>query len=131
MRFEELFDADILQALKGRPWEENPLVTIGLSPAIFNLKVNDHQLFNIVRSYARQLAKAVHPDNVGEAKTQAIAADRTRIITAVGHLTDEKSFFMALAEFKTLRSREREELNVEREVVRKLREELAILNSRS
>lgn len=84
----------------------------------------------MVSSFARQLVMAVHPDQVGEAKIPAIAADRIRIITAIIHLSDEQAFLAALAELKTLRSIDRDELNFEREVSKKLREDHAILTSK-
>ncbi len=122
--------ARMLRSLGETPWNENPFVTIGLSPAILNLPLNDKQLFKIVHSYARQLVAAIHPDNNDKADNLATNNTRTRIMAAFDWLNNERTFLYALDEFKTLKSLERDEFNHMQIALTNARERIDILNSK-
>ena len=111
-------------------WEQNPLVTIGLTQAILSLRVTDEQLFKIVRGYLKQLAAAKHPDSGSEAdgmrvqESQETIDDRAKIMEAFEFLDDWKVFQKALDEFKILSSAERSELAGVRAALRDTRGKL-------
>lgn len=122
--------ARMLQSFGETPWNQNPFVTIGLSPSILNLNLTDKQLFKIFHSYARQVVAAVHPDN--NDKTDSLTTnDRiSRIMAAFNRLNDQRTFFYALEEFKTLKSLEKDEFNHMQIALKNAREEIDILNSK-
>ena len=128
MRLNAELRAEILRSFGEKPWNQNPFVTIGLSPSILNLNLNDKQLFKIVHSYARQLVAAVHPDNNDKADKLATNDTITRIMVAFNWLNDERTFFYALDEFKTLKSLEKDEINHMQIALTNAREEIDILN---
>jgi hypothetical protein len=130
MRLNAELRAEILRSFGEKPWNQNPFVTIGLSPSILNLNLNDKQLFKIVHSYARQLVAAVHPDNNDKADKLATNDTITRIMVAFNWLNDERTFFYALDEFKTLKSLEKDEINHMQIALTNAREEIDILNSK-
>jgi len=130
MRLNAELRAEILRSFGEKPCNQNPFVTIGLSPSILNLNLNDKQLFKIVHSYARQLVAAVHPDNNDKADKLATNDTITRIMVAFNWLNDERTFFYALDEFKTLKSSEKDEINHMQIALTNAREEIDILNSK-
>jgi hypothetical protein len=94
-------------------WDENPLVTIGLSHSILSLKVTEEQLFSIVRGYVRRLAQAIHPDTKaigGIIETEDMIQERNKIMQAFELLDDEKVFIKALQEFRTIKGGELREI---------------------
>ena len=94
-------------------WDENPLVTIGLSHSILSLKVTEEQLFSIVRGYVRRLAQAIHPDTKaigGIIETEEMIQERNKIMQAFELLDDEKVFIKALQEFRTIKGGELREI---------------------
>lgn len=130
MRLSAELRAEMLRSFGEKPWNQNPFVAIGLSPAILNLNLNDKQLFKIVHSYARQLVAAIHPDNNDKADNLATNDAITRIMVAFNWLDNERTFFSALDEFKTLKSLEKDEINQMQIALTNAREEIDILNSK-
>jgi len=73
---------------------------------------------------------AVHPDNNDKADKLATNDTITRIMVAFNWLNDERTFFYALDEFKTLKSLEKDEINHMQIALTNAREEIDILNSK-
>jgi hypothetical protein len=115
------------KAFGQQQWEENPLVTIGLTHAILSLKVTDKHLFRIVRSYVRQLAAAVHPDSAGPSPTTQVHEYR-KIMAAFEFLDNESNFLTALDEFRTLKAEDQHEITILRAALRAAREQLERAN---
>ncbi len=124
MSIEQQLRMQLSKAFGSTPWDENPLVTIGLSHAILGLKVTDQQLYRIVRSYIRQLVAAVHPD-VNVVRTEVQTDDAKKILVAFDLLDREETFLKALEEFRILKSDERSEIGVLRAGARSLKSRLA------
>jgi hypothetical protein len=101
--------------------EVNPLVVIGLTQAMLELKLTEDQMYNVVHSYARQLATQIHPDrnpkNVNE-------ENQRRIFEAFETLKDRTQFARALQEFRSLKAGDRSEINILRGVLKATKERL-------
>lgn len=89
------------------PWGQiNPLVIIGLTEAVLDLGLTEDQLYNSVRSFARQLSAQVHPDR----NPANISLDRQKqIIGAFDFIDHRENFSMALSDFKELKAEDRHE----------------------
>ena len=62
-----------IRELQGKKtWEENPLVTIGLSPTILDLGLSRDDLYDHCRRIARDLLRRVHPDRHDGKMTPAV-----------------------------------------------------------
>lgn len=121
MSLEDLLRGQLQAAYGKKLWDENPLITIGLSRDILSLRVSDEQLYKIVRGYTRQLAAAVHPDRESSPE---LAADQERIFVAFNLLDDYNTFLSALQEFKKLKSDERSQENLLRQSLATTKREL-------
>jgi hypothetical protein len=124
---EDLMRKQLQKALGQQKWEENPLVTIGLTHAILSLNLTDKHLFRVVHSYVRQLAAAVHPDNAGPSPTVQVHEHR-KIMAAFEYLDNESNFLMALDEFRTLKAEDQHEIAILRAALRVAHEQLERAN---
>lgn len=127
MTLESSLRDQLRNAFGQQQWEENPLVTIGLSHAILSLKVTDKQLFRIVRSYLRQLAAAVHPDNADPSRATQ-PPENHKIMVAFELLDNESNFLTALDEFRNLKAEEQHEITILRAALRAKEEQLDSAN---
>lgn len=113
---------------QGPAWGEvNPLVVIGLTEAMLDLELTEEQMYKAVRGYVRQLASQIHPDrqtkNVSEKRRQ-------QIFQAFEILDDRRQFSKALSEFRSLKSEDRKETRMLREILANTQESLARLQEK-
>ncbi len=125
---------DTLVRQLAEPWDENPLMTLGLSPAILGLGLSDDELFDFVHRIARDLVVRFHPDRRAGERTP----EQVRFSDAFRVIKDRAVFDKALEEFRRTAGQEREELLDARSTLRtrtsaleKTRADLALLSSES
>ena len=112
-------------ALGGKAdWDTNPLVVIGLTESILGLGLTEDQIYNIVRSYGRQLAAQVHPD-----RKNNLSFDRQKQIIEAFDLLDNKEIFSkALSEFRNIRAEDRRESTILRNTLNQKKIEIDRFN---
>ncbi|MBA3733266.1 J domain-containing protein [Patescibacteria group bacterium] len=103
-------------------WDINPLIVIGLTEAMLDLRLSEDQMYAAVHSYVRQLASQVHPDRTQS--TNVSEERRRQIFDAFEILDDRGKFLLALAEFRSLKSSDRNEVNILRGALHTARERL-------
>lgn len=110
------------------PWGHvNPLVIIGLTESILDLGLTEEQIYQVIRSFARQLAAQVHPDR----RPENVSPERQKeILGAFNFLDDRENFANALANFRTIRSDERREIKILSQAVNSLKRQLDEYSSR-
>jgi len=123
----EAYASRLRRALQGKKtWEENPLVTIGLSPAIFDLGLSPDDLYDVCRRFARALFSRVHPDAHSGVTTPAV----TRFSDALHLLNDRELFDLAIRDFRDGHIPRSKEIQTMRTRIRNLEKEIAFLTER-
>jgi hypothetical protein len=116
-----------IRELQGKKtWEENPLVTIGLSPAILDLGLTRDDLYDHCRRIARDLLRRVHPDRHDGKMTPAVV----RFSDAFDLLDDRELFDLALQGFREGHAPRSKEIQTLRTRIRNLEKEIAFLTER-
>lgn len=116
-----------IRELQGKKtWEENPLVTIGLSPAILDLGLAPDDLYDQCRRLARDLLRRVHPDAHSGVATPAV----TRFSDALNLLNDRELFDLAILDFRGGHIPRSKEIQTLRTRIRHLEKEIAFLTER-
>ena len=123
----ETYARRLLRELQGKKtWEENPLVTIGLSPAILDLGLAPDDLYDLCRRLARDLFRRVHPDAHDGVWTSAV----TRFSDAFELLKDRAMFDLAILDFRDGHIPRPKEIHTLRTRIRHLEKEIAFLTAR-
>lgn len=109
------------------PWgETNPLVMIGLTESILDLGLTEEQMWNVIRSYGRQLAAQVHPDR----KPANVSIERQQqIMSAFDVLDNRDTFTKALCDFKNLKAEDRRETRILQNALSSIKRRLSSFES--
>jgi hypothetical protein len=116
--------SNLIQQATNKEWDENPLITIGLTPQILQLGLDPEQLYEFCKGNARTLFMAVHPDKVANRNIPEELVNKYS--TAFELIKVRLIYDEALREFKLIANEGKSEINELNRRLNKTREELRI-----
>lgn len=118
----------LIQQQTNKDWDENPLVTVCLSPKILDLGFTDDELHDICEKWARRVFKTVHPDHEKDKET---SDEKVQRFSKAFDLIKEPSIFKeVLREFKLINNQERSYSNETNRLLTKANEKVRLLEDK-